>query len=471
MIDKRKKTMSRRRMLKCAAAVGAIGPLFQATRGELSAQARQNGPNRNSAPSDLKITDIRACLVASNFDYPIIRIDTNQGVYGLGECFAGSTMVAALVLKAHLIGKNPVHIDAILGNYGRGHGIRGAAGQDFWNTGYGAIDLALHDIAGKVYGVPAWRLLGNKLRDHVAIYCDTTETTDPKEYGKRMAARKAKGYKNFKMDLFTSLVQHKPGAVTPAGIATDKGLQYMCEFIAAAKDAIGWEAPLACDHLGSPAMSLNLPVPDAIRYAKAFEPYNLAWAEDLLDWRDWRGYQKVRNASTTKLATGELAFGLEEAFINLIDNDAIDVLHPDIIASGGMREIKRIADYAHAKGIKSAMHQPGSPIGQIAGAHLAATIENFTVCETHAIDIPWWDDLVTGLPKPLIQDGYVAVPDTPGLGLELNEPVVKEHLRYPEYFPPSTVFDRWSYTTGPIVPRGPWPHYKADGTLCNCTEE
>jgi len=465
MIDRRRMTISRRRMLRSMAALGAVGPLFQATRGELSAQAKQNGPNKFSAPGNLKITDIRACLVASNFDYPIIRIDTNQGVYGLGECFAGATMAAALVLKAHLLGKNPLHIDEILGNYGRNPGIRGAAGHDFWNTGYGAIDLALHDIAGKAYGVPAWRLLGNKLRERVAIYCDTTETTDPKEYGKRMAARKAKGYRNFKMDLFTHLVRNKPGAVMPNGVATDKGLQYLCEFIAAAKDAIGWEAPLACDHFG------NLGVTDAIRYAKAFEPYNLAWAEDLLDWRDWRGYRKIHHASTTKLLTGELAFGLEEGFMQLIDNDAIDILHPDIIASGGLREIKRIADYAHAKGIKSAIHQPGSPIGQIAGAHLAATMANFTVCETHAVDIPWWDDLVTGLPKPLVQDGYVTVPDTPGLGVELNEAVVKEHLRYPEYFPPSTMFDRWSYTLGPIVPRGPWPHNKADGTWCDCAEE
>jgi len=378
-----KQLMSRRRMLKCATALTTFGPIFQATRGELSAQARQNGPNRNSAPSDLKITDIRACLVASNFDYPIIRIDTNQGVYGLGECFCGSTMGAALVLKAHLLGRNPLHIDEILGNYGRSPGIRGSAGHDFWNTGYGAIDLALHDIAGKVYGMPTWRLLGNKLRDRVAIYCDTTETTDPKEYGKRMAARKAKGYKNFKMDLFTHLVRNKPGAVMPNGAATDKGLQYLCEFIAAAKDAIGWEAPLACDHFG------DLSVTDAIRYAKAFEPYNLAWAEDLLDWRDWRGYQRIHNASTTKLATGELAFGLEEGFMNLIDNNAVDILHIDIIGAGGLREIKRIDDYAHAKGVKSAIHMACSPIGQIAAAHVAATMQNFTVCETHAIDIPW----------------------------------------------------------------------------------
>lgn len=455
------RTLNRRQWLRLAASCSALGPLFRFTAG---AQARPaSGVNKFSAPSDLKITDIRACLVAANFDYPIIRIDTNQGVYGLGECFAGSTTGSALALKAHLVGKNPLNIAGILGNYGRGPGIRGSAGHDFWNTGYGAVDLALHDISGKVYGVPAWRLLGSKLRDRILIYCDTTDSEDPKEFGRRMAARKKLGFQFFKMDLWTRLVAKRPGAVTTGGAATEKGLQYLCEYIAAVKDAIGWEAPLAADHFGA------LSVTDAVRYAKAFEPYNLAWAEDFLDWRNWRGYQRIRRSSTTKLLTGELAFGLEEGFQNLLDNDAVDYVQPDIVASGGLREIKRIADYAQTRGVRVVIHQPGSPIGQIASAHLAATLPNFLVCEHHAVDMPWWDDLVTGLPKPMVKDGHVAVPDTPGLGLELNEPVVKEHLRYPEYFEPSTKYDR--YVMGPIVPRGPWPHYKADGTWCVCREE
>ncbi|MCC6863115.1 MAG: mandelate racemase/muconate lactonizing enzyme family protein, partial [Bryobacterales bacterium] len=339
----RTRAMGRRSLFSLAARSAALGPLFKLTEAPAGAQAgTAGGVNKFSSPSDLKITDIRACLVASNYDYPLIRIDTNQGVHGLGECFPGSTTGSALVLKAHLVGKNPLNLPAILGHYGERRGIRNYAGQNFWGSGYGAVDFALHDIAGKVYGVPAWRLLGNKLRDRIRIYADTSPSRDPKVFGQRMLRRKNQGYTWFKMDLGTSLIAQRPGAVNPVTrLATDKGLPYLCEYIAAVKDAIGWEQPLAADHFGFMGPT------DAIRYAKAFEPYSLAWAEDLLENPlDWQGYRRIRANTTTKVLTGELAFGLEEGFVNLIDNQAVDYLQPDIVASGGMLEVKRIADYA-----------------------------------------------------------------------------------------------------------------------------
>ena len=462
MTNNHSRTLGRRKLFSLAARAAAFGPLFKWTEAPVGAQSRTaGGVNRFSAPADLKITDIRGCLVASNFDYPLIRIDTNQGVYGLGECFPASTIGSALVLKPFLVGKNPLDMDGILGRYGERRGIRGSAGQNFWHTGYGAVDFALHDIAGKVYGVPAWRLLGNKIRDRIRIYADTTPSRDPKIFAQRMLTRKKEGYTWFKMDLGTSLIAGRAGAVNPVTrLATDKGLPYLCEYIAAVKDAIGWEQPLAADHFGQMGPS------DAIRYARAFEPYSLAWAEDLLENPlDWQGYKRIRAATTTKILTGELAFGLEEGFQNLIDNQAVDYLQPDIVGSGGMLEIKRIADYANSKGMPVVIHTALSPIGQFAAAHLAATLPNFLVCEHHAVEIPWWDDLVTGPSKPIINKGFVTVPDTPGLGLELNEPVVKEHLRYPEYFLPSTMFDR--HIVGPIVNRGPYPHLDDDGKMVN----
>ena len=424
-----------------------------ATAAALPAAAQTPSVNKLSSPSTLKITDMRACTVAANYDYPIIRIDTNQGVYGLGEVRDAGVKGIALILKAHLLGKNPLDIGAILGS------IRQFAGQGRMGGGFSAVDVALHDIAGKVYGVPAWRLLGDKRRDKIRIYCDTTGHKDPKVYAKRMVDRKKLGFTFFKMDLYTDLVDHRAGAVQENGVATEKGLGYMCEHIAAVRDAIGWDVPIGADHFG------RLSVNDAIRYARAFEPYRLAWAEDLIDWRDWRGFKQISDATTTPTLTGENSFGLEEGFQDLIDNQAIDIIQPDPLTSGALRETKRIADYADARGIPTVLHYAGSPVGAMASVHLASTLRNFLAMENHAVDMPWWQDLCTGIPKPLIQDGYIAVPDKPGLGVELNEAVIKEHLRYPGYFEPTPMYDDFIVSGFRRV--GPWPHFDEDGVYAN----
>src|SRR5664279_4711217 len=221
--------ISRRSILKRVAATAMLGPLFHATKGTMSAQVRQGGGiNRNSSPSALKITDIRACRIAANYDYPIIKVYTNQDIYGLGEVRDAGVEGMALMLKPFLVGQDPTDIEGLLrrvrpyANHGRNGG------------GYSAIDIALHDITGKVYGVPAWRLLSpHKVRDRVRIYADTTDDKDPKIYASRMQKRKEMGITFFKMDLHTDLVADRPNAVDERGIATDKGLAYMCEFLPA----------------------------------------------------------------------------------------------------------------------------------------------------------------------------------------------------------------------------------------------
>jgi L-alanine-DL-glutamate epimerase-like enolase superfamily enzyme len=418
-----------------------------------AANAAEVNVNTQSAPSDLKITDMRACTVAANYDYPIIRIDTNQGVYGLGEVRDAGVKGIALILKAHILGRNPLEIESILAN------LRQFAGQGRMGGGYSAVDMALHDIAGKVYGVPAWRLIGARKRDRIRIYCDTTGHKDPKIYGTRMLQRKQMGFTFFKMDLYTSMVEDRPGAVNENGAATEKGLKYLCEYIAAVRDAIGWDAPLAADHFG------RLSVNDAIRYARAFEPYQLAWAEDLVPWKNWRGLKAIADASTTPVLTGEDVFGLEGGFLDMIDNQAVDIIQPDAETSGGLRETKIIADYADMHGIPTVLHFAGSPVGCMASVHAAATLRNFLCMENHAVDMPWWSDLVIGLPKPIVQKGYIEVPDKPGLGVELNEAVIKEHLRYPGYFEPTPTFDDFIVSGYRRV--GPWPHYDEDGNYVN----
>ncbi len=446
--------ISRRGLLERAAGAATLGAMFKFVDRPADGQPLQaGGVNRNSAPSQLRITDMRAIRIASNYDYPIIRIDTNQGVYGLGEVRDAGNEGMALVLKPHILGKNPLNIEPILDS------VRNFTSQRRFGGGYSALDMALHDIAGKVFGVPAWRLIGSQYRDRVRVYCDTPQTNDPKVFAERLVRRKKDGFTFFKMDIGPGLVRNIPGALNGNGVANEKGLKLYCEYIAAVRDGIGWDAPLGADHFG------RLDVNDSIRHARAFEPYDLAWAEDLLQVgalgtgdapRNWRAYKEIKEATTTPINTGESLFGLEEGFRPFIENNALDIIHPDPLTSGALRETKRIADYASMYGIPTAIHFAGSPVGCMAAVHMISTIKDFVVMENHAADIPWWADLVTGPVKPIIQRGYIPVPNTPGLGVELNEEVCKAHLRVPGYFEPTPQFDKYildEFRTG-----GPYPH-------------
>lgn len=445
--------MTRRKILALAATPG----LLRMSEGAANTQT----VNRNSAPSALKITDMHSVLVASNYDYPIIRIDTNQGVYGLGEVRDAGREGTALVLKPHLLGRNPLQIEPILDS------IRNFANHQRMGGGYSAVDMALHDIAGKVYNVPAWRLIGSKYRDRIRIYCDTDQSKDPAVFAGRLRKRKEQGFTFFEMDLGTSLVADRPGAVNSNRTATTKGLAYLCEYIQAVRDQIGWDAPLATDHYGP--LTLN----DSIRYAKAFEPYDLAWFEDPIQVghlgpggdapKNWRAYRELCEATTLPVTTGESLFGLEEGFKAFIDNRAIDIIHPDPLTSGAIRETKRIADYASMHGIQTAIHFAGSPVGCMASVHMAATLKDMLAMENHAVDIPWWGDLVTGPAKPIVDRGFITVPDTPGLGVELSEPVVREHIRKWGYFDPTPQFD--DYILDRFRLGGPYPHLDENGKL------
>jgi L-alanine-DL-glutamate epimerase-like enolase superfamily enzyme len=119
---------------------------------------------------------------------------------------------------------------------------------------------------------------------------------------------------------------------------------------------------------------------------------------------------------------------------------AVDMIHPDLATAGGILETKKIGDYAMERGIPMAMHFAGSPISFMANVHCAAATENFIALEHHSLDVPWWGDL--GTPSPIIENGFAVVPDRPGLGVEPNEEVVKQHLSEPGYFAPTPEWDK-----------------------------
>jgi L-alanine-DL-glutamate epimerase-like enolase superfamily enzyme len=180
--------------------------------------------------------------------------------------------------------------------------------------------------------------------------------------------------------------------------------------------------PLAVDHLG------HIAVEDCIKIARQVEKYNLAWLEDPVPWQYTAQYVRLSRSTTTPICTGEDIY-LKEGFKPLLEARGVSVIHPDILTTGGILETKKIADLAQEHAVAMAMHMAETPIAAMACVHVAAASENFFVLENHSVDVPWWDDLVTGLPKPIINDGFIKVPEGPGLGIEsLNDDVIREHL-------------------------------------------
>ncbi len=433
--------VSRRNVLKSSAAFFGTGLAASDYAG-----AEIKNVNTNSNPSALKITDLRVATVVKPgpSPNPIIRIDTNQDVYGLGEVRDGASATYALMLKSRILGENPLNIDRIFRKIKQFGGPARQAG------GVCSIEMAMWDIAGKVYNVPVYQMLGGKFRDRIRIYADTTESKDPKVYAQREKERKeVMGLTWLKMDLGVDLIADKPGTVTVrsdltrwerefvphpllAMEVTDRGIGLLEEFVAAVRDAVGMDVPLSMDHLG------HLGVKSIIRLGKAYEKYNLSWMEDVIPWMYTDLLRQIQDESPTPILTGEDMY-LKEPFEVLCGAHAVGKIHPDLATSGGILETHKIGDMAWEHGVPMAMHYAGSPIGHMACVHCAAATENFLALECHALDVPWWDSLVEGVEKPIVNKGFTKVPDKPGLGVTLNEDEVRRHLKSGTgYFEPTT---------------------------------
>jgi len=172
------------------------------------------------------------------------------------------------------------------------------------------------------------------------------------------------------------------------------------------------------------------------RLAQQLAEYNIAWLEDMIPWHNTELLKEIKQAVNVPLCTGEDIY-LKEGFVQLAKEHAVDILHPDLATSGGILETKKIGDAIQEYGIAMAMHFAGSPVSCMANVHCAAATENFLVLENHSVDIPWWSDLVEGVEKPIVSHGFVTVPEKPGLGITLNDEVMKQHLLEPGYFEPT----------------------------------
>ena len=310
----------RRNFLKKTALGGlSLGGLFLAGIDDTMAQSTSK-VNRYSGPSDLKITDMRyATAMNTTGRCTIIRIDTNQGIYGLGEVRDGADYRYAMFLKSRIMGMNPCSVEQLFKRI-KQFGFHGRQGG-----GVCAVEMALWDLAGKAYNVPCYQLLGGKYRDKVRLYADTPEEEDPQVFVAKLKDRlEGKGFTFLKMDLGIEMIRKIPGTIVNSNFwdvqrqwnmapgsygatkhpftqvqVTDKGVEEMAKYVAQVRDVIGFEVPLASDHYGHFDMN------NAIRLGKGLEHYRLAWLEDLIPWQFTDEWKEITRSIETPTLTGE----------------------------------------------------------------------------------------------------------------------------------------------------------------------
>jgi L-alanine-DL-glutamate epimerase-like enolase superfamily enzyme len=407
----------------------------------------------------MRITRITSAVIEANFDWTLVRIDTDEGVSGIGECFCAPGLTSTIRDLAELLeGDDPRQIEPIVQKL-----YLATAHVSWGGTVYHAvsgIEAALWDLAARSLDVPLWQMFGGRYRDRVRIYADCHagdaltslssvlvarhlpwmgEATDgaveyhwdpkqqdevfnPDAYSVRAAEMVARGFTALKFDLDLPLL---PNEDLYARTISSEQMQRQIS-IAEATVAAAAPADVAFD------LHWRYAPADALRLAVALEHLPVLWLEDPTPPQDLRSVATLAARTTTPVATGENLYRLA-GFASLIDLGGVDILAPDIQKVGGLAEVRRIAAYGDVHSRPLAPHNISGPIGTMASAHVCASIPNFLVLEWLAASVPFFDELVTH-GRPLIEDGYIQLSDAPGIGIDLDLDACRRYARPGEPF-------------------------------------
>lgn len=388
----------------------------------------------------MRITDIKVAI----FDkHPIVRILTDEGISGYGqvEFWKPYLKPQILSLRERLIGLDPTNVESVM----RRIRFRGAFKP--FGSAVSAVEMACWDIAGKAANVPVYKLLGGKVRDRVRVYNGGRRFPftgyNPEDYAadlqKMMASPEGftiiKQPISFHSPMAREIPDYHYGEVPTkryhglrdTGPMTEKGLQHTIECVKAMKEVAGDKIGLALDC--GPGWTL----PDAKRFARAVEPLNLLWLEDMLTgdqipYVNADVYRDLTTSTTTPIHTGEQIY-LRQNFKELIEKQAVSILGPDPCDVGGIAELKWIAEYADLHGLLFAPHGTANGLfGLAALVQVSATLpDNYIAFECPIAEPEWWNTIVTGFETPLVQNGFIEVWDRPGMGVEF---IPEEARRY-----------------------------------------
>lgn len=367
---------------------------------------------------DVKITDVQTTMIDGNFPWTLVRVYTDAGIVGTGEAYWGAGVPEIIDrMTPFLVGENPLDIDRLFE-----HLIQKMSGEGsiagVTVTAVSGIEIALHDLAGKILDVPAYQLLGGKYRDEVRVYCDCHAGDESEPDSNAAEAERVVeelGYDALKFDLDVPSGEEKDRANRHL---SDREIDHKVNIVEAVTDAVGDRADVAFDcHWSFTGGS-------AKRLAKRLEEYPIWWLEDPVPPENHDVQREVTHSSSTPIAAGENVYR-KHGHRSLVDEQAVDILAPDMPKVGGMRETRKIADLADTYYMPVAMHNVSSPVATMASAHVGTAIPNSLAVEYHSYQLGWWEDLVE---ETVIEEGYIEIPEKPGLGLTLDLDTVEEHM-------------------------------------------
>ena len=388
----------------------------------------------------MKITDVRNTPPIGPYQWTLVRVDSDEGLSGYGELPLNSRVDPddLAQVREMIVGRRPHDVEPLVAPLlGAFHHAR--------NLGLvHGVEMALLDLLGKVLGVPMYVLLGGKYRDRVRMYVDAhggvdwtpdgisnrirevaeqgrfLEVYTPAAYAAHAREVVAEGYTAVKFDI--DFPTPRKMDAHDRSIAPSE-LRDIIAAVAAVREAVGPDIDVAID------LHARYNVADALRIAYEVEPFNLMWLEDPVPPGNHEALAKLTAKARVPICTGESLRGREQ-FRELLAMQAADVLQPDVPLACGMRDLKKIADLADLYLVSIGPHCMTSPIGTLAAAHVCAAVPNFLALEFHCRPISWWNDCVVS-GAPLIQRGYIRVPEAPGLGFAPNEAVLQAHCRGP----------------------------------------
>lgn len=361
----------------------------------------------------MKVTDIKVFAVdCFRTNWVFVKVYTDEGIDGVGEAtleYKEKALVGAVEhIKEYLIGKNPFEIEKHWHSIYRDAYWRGGA---VLMSALSAVETALWDILGKSLNVPVYQLLGGKVNDEVRIYVNGwfAGAKTPREFGEKAKEAVKRGVTAMKWDPFGKNYLE----------ISNKELNTALECVDEVRSAVGNDIDLLIEGHG------RFNVATGIKIAKELEQFKPMWFEEPVPPDNLDALNEVRKKSPVAISAGERLYTRWD-YKKMFDLHAADFIQPDISHAGGISELKKIAAEAECRYVGFAPHNPSGPVANAATLQLAASCPNFSILEIMYSDVEWRKDVTSECLE--YNDGYIKIPDKPGLGIEINE---EECLKHP----------------------------------------